>query len=334
MSYGEVHDRLATHGERSITAFPDGSVDIYYTVADVRGERIEDRATFGERIAEAETATFPVEHRSTEAGGQAPNMARQADALGAATTLLGHLDDPVFGDLDFETVSMGEPARVIVYPLADEDVLFAEGSNAVEEWTLDTLYAACDSPRDHLTADAVCCGNWASIPGLTDALSDLAAFDGSVFVLDPGPIATRSREAVANLFRALGDLDGSYDVVVSLDRAELDYTMAALGIDADDPLDRLRVESGITAAVLHAESEATAAIGGGEPTVANLEVENPTRRTGAGDRFSAGLAAGLAEGWGWEPALALGNCCAAYYVETGDTGSREDLRAYLDDRDH
>lgn len=52
----------------------------------------------------------------------------------------------------------------------------------------------------------------------------------------------------------------------------------------------------------------------GETVVENLAVDEPRRRTGAGDRFSA----------------ALGNCCAAHYVETSETADRDELRSVLE----
>ena len=50
---------------------------------------------------------------------------------------------------------------------------------------------------------------------------------------------------------------------------------------------------------------------------------------GAGDRFSGALAWALARDWPWEPALALGNACAAAFVATGETADLEALDARL-----
>ncbi|MFC7007809.1 hypothetical protein [Halalkalicoccus salilacus] len=173
MAYADLVERLADEPEeRTITALPDGSVDVYYAVCDAEGERIEDRETLADRLTDGEPS-FPIERESTEPGGQAVNMARQANALGNRVRLYGHLDNPVFDDLGFERVSMGEPSRIGIYPL-DEDVLFSEVSSELADWTLEEFRAVADRPVKRLAADAVCCGNWASVPGMTEAFHELA----------------------------------------------------------------------------------------------------------------------------------------------------------------
>jgi sugar/nucleoside kinase (ribokinase family) len=332
MSYDELTEALAADDEtRTVTALPDGSVDIYYSVYDIDGERIRDRETFAERIMEDPPA-FPVTRHSTEPGGQAVNAAIQADALDDSVHLFGHLDDPVFGDLDFKTTSMGAPSQIAVYPM-DEDILFADRSEELAEWTLADFRIAAESPKKRLEADVVCLGNWVSVPGMTDSIRELAesALDGNLLLFDPGPISISSEEAIRDLFDALSALESVYDVILSVNGSELAAGAAALDCDGDrrEQLSALRGETAITAAVVHTTDEATVSIEEGIVCVANRSVENPTRETGAGDRFGAGLAHGLSRDWDWETALALANACGAYYVENAETATRETLREWL-----
>ncbi|SDR15971.1 PfkB family carbohydrate kinase [Natronobacterium texcoconense] len=337
MGYNALAERLASEADpRRVTAFPDGSVDEYYVAYDGEENRITERKSFGDAIARSEYDSFPVERESREAAGQAPNVARQAHALGAETTLYGYLEDPVFADLPFETVSMGEPARIDVFAFEDDDLLLSERSETVGNWTLEDLTEATgEKPRDALAADALCCGNWASIEGLTDALATLAdgPLEADTFVLDPGPVSVRSSDDVSRLLEVLGDLESRTDVVYSVNRAELEATVTAISSgeagEDDENLRTVRETAEITAAVLHESEVASAATREGVIALKNLSVDEPRRRTGAGDRFSAGVAVGLARDWEWETVLALGNCCAAYYVETARTGDRDDLRAFL-----
>ena len=337
MSYDELLDRLATDEERrTVTALPDGSVDIYYTAYDVNGEQIEDRETLAKRIVEDPPA-FPVTRQSVEPGGQSVNAAIQADALGDDVHLFGHLDHPVFESLEFETTSMGSPSQVAVYPM-DEDVLFAERSEELAEWTLDDFRVAADDFENRLEADVVCLGNWVSVPGMTEAIRELAEalLDGNVLLFDPGPITIRSKEEIRELFDALSKLESNYDVILSVNGSELAAGAAALGHDGDsrEQLSGLQRETGITAAVVHTTNEATAATGTGIVCVANRSVENPARETGAGDRFGAGLAHALARDWNWKSALALGNVCGAYYVENVETATRETIYEWFKDQNY
>lgn len=332
MSYEELSEALADDSEpRTVTALPDGSVDAYYSAYDVNGERIEDRETFAERLLNDPPA-FPITRESTEPGGQAVNVAIQADALGEAVTLYGHLDHPVFDQLAFETRSMGAPSRVAVYPF-DEDVLFAECSPELAEWTLADLRAVTGDFAGALEADVVYCGNWVSVEEMTDAIRELAAepIDGGTFLFDPGPISIRPQESISELFSALADLESTYDVVVSTNRSELAAGADALGANGDDRerLATLRAEAGITAVVCHATDEALAATDAGIGAVPNRPVDEPVRETGAGDRFDAGIAHALARGWDWDLTLALGNACSTHYVETGQTADRAALRERL-----
>ena len=339
MGYDELLDRLAEEPDgRRVTALPDGSVDAFYAVYGPDGDRIGTRDAFGEFVADDDLTTLPIEHVGDEPGGQAVNMAIQADALGDRVTLFGHLDDSAFDDLGFDAVSMGDPTRVVVYPFDDEDLMLSEDSEDVADWTIDELRTASDAWRDHLAADAVCWGNWVSVDRPAEALAAVAdePIDGGTFVIDPGPITVRDPETVKTTFGALAGLVDSYEeVVVSVNREELAYAADALSVDADEPagmLDGLRAEIGVGAAVLHAAPKAAAATASGEFAVPNLEVDEPVRRTGAGDRFGAALASALARGWGVETALALGNCCASFSVATGRAGDRGELREYL--REH
>ncbi len=330
MKYTGFASMLRDGTDYNATAFPDGSVDTYYTVHDSAGDRIDSRTAFGERIADGADA-FSVEKEDTKPGGQAVNAAQQFHALGDSVQLFGHLDDPIFDTLDVETISMGAPASVAVYEFEDNDLMLADSGDA-SEWSFEELRTASDAFEIHLTANVVCCVNWASFDGMTDALSRLAAldFDGGPFVFDPGDLTGKPAEPVERLCATLGDLDNSYDVFVSADEDEIDYLASVLGVDTGDeaPLGRLREELAIAGVVSHGRPEATAATADGQATVETIEADGEKRQTGAGDRFSAGLAHGLAAAWDIEYALGLGNLCASYHVENGTTGTREELAEY------
>lgn len=339
MDYAELATTLGDDASScAITAFPDGSIDVQYHITDASGDRLGSRAAFGERIAAGETDTFSIEQDAVTMGGQAVNMARQAHELGDCVALYGHLDNPCFDSLAFETVSMGEPATVYVYDFDGEELMLADNPDTMSEWSLGTLRTAMGGSSEfenRMTADTVCCANWISFDGMTAALSDLGdqSFDGNHFVLDPGDLTTEPRESILALCEAVDDLEQSYDAVLSMDGDETAYLAELLSIDADSSeatLRQLEEELAVTGIVLHGSSEAIAATPEETVRVPTVHVEEVSQLTGAGDRFGAGLAHGLARDWGWESAVHLGNLCASYYVEHGDTGSRAALSTYAD----
>lgn len=125
--YAEVADRIQEETTVAVTALPDGSVDTFYHVLDAGG-RVTSRERFGELVASG-AKSFRVEPRRSQPGGQAVNMALQADALGDEVRLFGHLGRGRFPfPFPFEAVSMGEPARVSVLSFEERDLMLSEAS--------------------------------------------------------------------------------------------------------------------------------------------------------------------------------------------------------------
>ncbi|GAB6861293.1 PfkB family carbohydrate kinase [Haloplanus litoreus] len=316
-----------------VGTFPDGSVDHYYRLRD-GDATITSRAAFAAAVAEGRDS-FTLDHVTTDAGGQAVNAARQAAALGDDVALVGHLDHPIF-DFDFETVSMGAPARVRVCLFDADDVMLVEESSDLDAWSFADLLEVLPEPvEDFLERDVLCCTNWASTPGLGDAMWNIDAYDpdGGVFCVDPGPLTTAGARDLLSALPALGD---AYDVVVSVNDDEAARLAEAADEGAvDDPtgaatLDAVRTAAGATGIVVHGEEAAVAATPDGRVSVPTLDVSRALTETGAGDRFSAALARSLAAGWDWTLALAAGNACAAHYVSGQGTATRETLAAHVE----
>lgn len=319
----------------TITAFPDGSIDTFYEVSTSEG-RVSDRSEFADGI-EAGNGVFTTHPTAVEPGGHAVNIAEQAVRLGNDVRLAAHLDDPAFPDFPFETASMGEPAAVSVYSFADGDVLAVENSSDLEAWTIEDLRAALGNAFEpFMTADAVCCVNWTSIEALPDALETLAAtgLEGDWFVFDPGALAGRSSGDITRQFDILEGLTDTYDVVLAGNPLEAATMAEAVGLPADNidaALPEMRERAGLASVVVHGASRAIAATAEGLVVERNFDVD-ASRHTGGGDRFDAGLAHALAREWGWEDALRLGNACASRYVASGESATRDDLTAFLRER--
>lgn len=307
-----------------LSAFPDGSVDRFRRVFGPDGRRLS-QAEFRERLTGARSRELTLHTRAVEAGGQAVNAAQQAHALGDDVRLDGHLDDDRLA-FPFETHSFGPPADVDVHEFTDGDVMYVEGDAAIADWTHEAFETVPD-------ADAYLCGNWASVDGMNDSLRALTGELEGVFVFDPGNVAARSTADVRDCAAALGTLEASADVAVSVNDRELAAMADALGVDHDPAA--VRDAAAVSVVVRHESAAATVATRAAAEVqeVPNLETADAVRHTGGGDRFSAGFAHVLAAGGDAAEAAALGNACASYYVTRGQTGTAKDLRSFLDDHE-
>ena len=325
--FSRLADRVDDLGGR-VVALPDGSVDTYYRVAAGRGQQIDSRAAFGDAVAAADANAFQIDAQHRDPGGQAVNAARQAAALGAETTLYGHLDDPVFDAMEVDARSMGAPAAVSVLAFDDGELLLSEESGDLLDWSVADLRAAGTDPL--ADAQAVCCGNWVSLPGMDDALRALPALtDGAPVVFDPGDVTGCSDAKLDALADSLAACGADAPVVLSIDTGEAQRLAEAVDADGDGieaRIDAVRERAGVIAAVVHERSRALLATRSGVQSVPNPSVGDPVRRTGAGDRFDGGLAVGLASGLDFDLAAALGNCCASHYAGTGETGDETTVR--------
>lgn len=312
-----------------MTMLPDGSIDRRYGVLD-REHAPKSRAAFREQLA-ADRKSFVADNRGVSPGGQAVNAAMQADHLDADVTLYGHVNHEVFDVLDVETHSMGAPATVNVYQFQDSAMMLTTESTDIQTWSYEDLVAV--GGEDSLDADAVVWGNWASLPGGTEALHRVAESpgEGDAFVIDPGEVSMRSNDDIRGLLDALSAVAERYEVAVSVNDDELRSLGEAVGVGGDLTAAAIGVRdhAGLDHVVMHGATRALAVTSTGVFDVPNFETADVARFTGGGDRFSAALGFGLACDWQWPDVLELSNACASYYVGTGLTANRADVATFV-----
>ncbi len=339
------YERLVAHlsdpsGTLPVVCLPDGSVDILCHVYDGGRDRVSSRKEFGRRISTGAIRSVRLEEYDRQPGGQAVNAARQAHALGDEVTLFGHLDHPLL-TFPFETYSMGPPAEVTVLSFDRTDLMFSREPPDIDGWSFAELHENEAPFRGRIErAGSVCLANWVSFRELMPTMRTLATYDiACPVVLDPGDLSGSVERDIEELRDAMAHLDETCPVVLSANGGELRALAKGLGVTQDARPERerdLRAALDIAGVVRHDEPAALSAtddrLGGGMARVENFDARSITRRTGAGDRFTAGLAHALGSGLDPEAALALGNACATYFIENGATGTREALAAFLAER--
>lgn len=332
MTADSLAARFASSPTPTVVALPDGSVDRYCRLSTGGHDHVERRRTFAREVDAGGRNEFALSPTATEPGGQSINAATQAHAIGGDVTCYGHLDHAVFGELPFETVSMGRPARVGVLDFDDGDLLLVEDSQDLDSWTLDDLESV-ESLESVFGADALCWTNWVSMPGAEAAFHALGRADlpRLPLVFDPGDVLGYGVDEHRRLREAVRAMQATADVVLSCNRTEVRAIAAALPAPPDPPVDdrdrlrAIRAELRATAVVKHAADEVAAATGDDLRVVATEQIDRPARQTGGGDRFSGALAFALGAGWDWTPALRCANEAATHYVKTGETATADDL---------
>lgn len=331
--YKSLEKKLEDLLDVSAVAFPDGSVDTYFQVLEGKKNAVKSRKEVGKQVMEHRSSDFKLLPKRREPGGIAVNMGVQIDKLGADTKLFGHLDHPVLQDLDIPKESLGEPAKVWITEFEDGDILLARENQEILNWELSEL----EPVEVNLSADLICCGNWSSIPEMTEQLRKFhkKEIEGKVFNLDPGSIVKTEKESLRELFNVLGLINTSFEVIVHVNTEEMNAVANSLNIEGDkrEKVNKVQEKADIEAFVLHEKPSAIAGTPEGLIEVKNLETSHVSTFSGGGDRFDAGFGLARSAGFTWEESLALGNICAVNYIESNRTAGISDIKTQLSRKD-
>ncbi len=330
MPYQKITDKLEELEELTSVGFPDSSVDTYCRFEKGKDGYMQSKEEVRERIENNDSSSFRLEPGKRQAGGKSLNMSIQCHKLGVKTTHYGFLEHELLDDLEFETYSMGEPAKVTVAEFDHGSILLAQESKELVDWSFESMKDFPGGISEMISADVVCCANWISLHHMSQALKELLEidFEPEVFNFDPGNLLDVQPEIVRDMFNTLGKLAEDHQVLVHANTDEVETTAEIYGIEGslEEKVNKIQSETGVTGYILHNKPRAIAGTENGLFEVENLVTENVATRTGAGDRFDAAVASARAAGWTWREALALGNLCAVHYVEKDETANPEDLR--------
>lgn len=329
----DIREPLVESARVTATALPDGSVDRRFRLVDDDGNRLT-RTAVGEAIT-AGAKTFDTADRRVETGGQSVNAADQLHALGATTTLVGHLDHPVFEICPYQTYSMGKPADINVYELADGVVMIGSESADIETWTETDLYEAVGTDLSTIfERDVVVWTNWATMPQATAAFEAVMGALPKRLVIDPGPIELRTPQEQNALIEALNQQALPDETILSPNAAETRLLAQAIDdsiTDTAEAATRLQRETELAGVIVHGHPQAIIATASETVAVPALENITPGRHAGAGDRFTAAVAYAIARDWSYKAATTLGHLVAGQYLQYGHSGSRRDVLELLND---
>jgi hypothetical protein len=299
---------------------------------------------FGRLIVEAAGRSFGREvviHR-IEGGGNAPNLADGLAALGVRVAFWGTVGEPhrAFEGLAARCVRFRPIGRGVGRTLAlefedgklmlnDTSELRGLGGAAMQQ-AIAEGYGA-DAER----ADLVGLANWSRYPRMTECWRVIAREVGPRLqrgvwiIVDLADPSGRGDDELREMLGVLGELQHHGRVLLGLNLNEAGRVATAIGapaVEDDEPTMRraagaIREATGLEVVVVHSRRLAAGAWAAGEATLAAWFTASARRTTGVGDRFNAGLAAGLMGGLGVPESLALGCAAGGYFVRAGRAGA-------------
>lgn len=350
----------ALSGCRVVTGF-DGFVDEMITLV---GERrslgdftpVPDIATFGGLISSAagHSSLREIVINDVHPGGCAVNLADGLASLGVQVDVFATLGDPMHAA--FREIAQKcrgfhswgrEPGRTLAFEFSDGKLMFSSVKQladftpeAVQELLRDGTYAAACAD-----AQVIALTDWSLYPHMTGVwrLLQREVFaklgQRPHFLIDLVDPAGRSAPDILEMAGILRDFEPAGPVTLGLNGNEANilsrlHGLAPASPDAapDATLEQagaLRSRLEISRVVIHRIPFAVSADACGGFAQPGPFCPNPRKSTGAGDRFNAGFALGLALGSDAAAALALGCGASGYFVRNARSASQRELGEFL-----
>lgn len=264
------------------------------------------------------------------AGGNAPQLAAGAAALGMRVSCIGMLGengiDPAFKDLPATLYSYLAPGAALALEFDDGKVFLAEGVPQIQDpWALVEHATAGAAARLLAGADALAFVNWSEVTFMhtlwksaLHALEDTASPDKSRTILfDLSDCTRRPDEELEEVLRLMGAFSSTRTTLLSLNENEADV-LGRRVLKNDGDLRRtaagLRDAFGLDEILVHTREQSILHTPRGLHVLPTRVVERPAVSTGAGDRFNAASLHAAAHGLDDEGRLAFANDYVRRYL--------------------
>ncbi|MBC7771231.1 MAG: hypothetical protein H7210_01925 [Pyrinomonadaceae bacterium] len=340
----------------------DGFVD---EIAAVVAERTDARsfrpvqriADFGDMIVAASGRSFGREFivSRVEGGGNGPNLAEGLIALGVPVHLYGTLGQPRQPAFDaiaaqcLSCISIGTGfGKTLALEFADGKLMLNETSGLAnfDESMMHRLIDESGYIKACRESGLIAFANWSRYPHMTACWRAasrrvLSTLEHSPWVfVDLADPSGRKPAEIIEMLAVVSSFQDRCRVVLGMNLSEAGVLQGVLGNrkPSDDPTSMteaassLREHLGVEMVLVH--SQRRAAAGWVSPTIKNAAgsacvegafVANPVRTTGVGDRFNAGVCAGLLSGRTMLESTHMGCQAGSWFVRTGTNISYANL---------
>jgi sugar/nucleoside kinase (ribokinase family) len=345
---------------RAVTGF-DGFVDEMISVVDKRQdlesfERVEDISRFGDLIkaAAGHSSLREIVVNAVHPGGCAVNMGDGLAAAGVKVDTFATLGEPVhpafadYGQLATLHSWGREPGRTLAFEFADGKLMFSSVTQLAE---FDPVYVKKRLMEEAFQdcckkASIVALTDWSMYPHMTSVWKVIneevfSILEGRpwlfVDLVDP---SSRSDADIKDMLEVLKLFDAHMCAVLGLNQNEANILSRMLGIPVPPESEKessseqaaaLRAALNLTKVVIHGHAYAVCAHAGGMDSVDGPFCDNPLKSTGAGDRFNAGFALGLALNLLPVDCLLLAVASSGYFVRHARSASAAGLVSFIRD---
>ncbi len=306
---------------------------------------------FGGRVSAAAHKSTNIElfQKREKIGGNAAIMAGALASLGARPTLLADLGQkklhPVFKPLrkKAQLKRLGDPTETHALEFSDGKIMFCYTRNheAITFTNIRRKLGVAFKPTFR-RAQLVSLVNWTMTPGMTEILRRLARevlepLSGQTFFFDLADPEKRPTSELREVLELLPTFERFGPVILGLNLKEAVQVCEVLHVglvsEESEALQKtaqaLREKLNIHCVIIHPSDFAVCATLEGAFFAQGPFIKAPKIKTGAGDHFNAGFAAGVLMGLGTQGALTLGVAASGYYVAEGKTPSLNEIIASL-----
>ncbi len=304
---------------------------------------------FGQYVAgkAGKSGSLETELQQSKLGGNMPNFASCLAALGVSVNCIGAMGwpelNPAFKPLEKKArlFSVCNPGRCDSLEFTDGKLMLAENG---EIGTLDYALLAQRLDGDVLeklfaSAHLLALLNWSEMRQATSLWRGVLALllsrpgaDRSMPVfMDFSDCSARTAEEVAEVAALVAEFGRHFKVILSLNQNEVEQMAAKLGLPGEpkEATAALFDTFCCQALIIHLTNGCYFRSGEDEGFIPNQVVEAPAILTGGGDNFNAGFVFAHLSGLGIRQALGVANAVSGYYVVTGHSPSRAELKEWM-----
>lgn len=356
-----IQERKHILAQRRVTLGFDGFIDTIAKIIKDKGAQNETLffpkiQDFGHYVLDKSASSFSLEvaEQHVKLGGNMPITAHALSNLGVPVNCVGALGypriHPVFEHLapKGQMYSFAEPGYATAYEFENGKMMLAQMEHLnqmgwqaiVEKIGLDTLIQLFSN------SDLWAILNWSEIDAssniwrglLTDVVPKCQPENPAIAFFDLSDCSKRSDEAILEMLDLLQQFSKNAQVILSLNNNEARRLLSCFTPLSPQDLAEIGAmlypHLQLPTLLIHSSQQSFTFSTQGLFSCTSFWTAHPKLSTGAGDHFSAGMAAAQLMQLDWESTLIFANAVAGCYVRSGISPTLDEVVRFLTTTSH